>query len=151
MSSLANILASERSIRKKPFRKQFVYKDDNWTSPTTVSVSNSDYSLPGPAAILRNKYKQYCNYGSGYAVIQTTRPPNPSRPDDKPFEQVAILDLDGFIMAFSETEKLAAALESSAKAVISEWASDNGGREKVGQRVPVETCRLATALARYDH
>ena len=132
----ASVLATERKDKKKAFRKVFVYKDENFPNPTTVTLTNSSAVFSGPVAMLCAKYRNFINYASGLAVIQTTRVN--AKKDKEVFECIAVLDLDGFLACFSEGDSFSDALQQKAQELTQEWWGDNGGKDKMSLRVPVE-------------
>jgi hypothetical protein len=145
MSNLSAFIASERSSKKKFFRKSFNYKDSNWINPSVVTVTNTSYALQGSVGMLHGIYKQKLNFGSlGLAVFQTTAPARPKRPSDRKsgdkdtFDAVAIFDLEAFIHTFLQHDELATFLEGKCTEVMAEWKLDNQAKEKMGCRVPIE-------------
>jgi hypothetical protein len=144
-SSLASILSSERREKRKQFRRIFVFRDENSVNPTVVTLTNNSVGLTGPVLLLYNKYKQFNNYSSGLAIVQQTRPTAPGQQEtEKSFECVAILDLDSFLAAFSESLAFADALCGKILDVCNEWQAENSAPNTVGVRVPVErSYRLA--------
>jgi hypothetical protein len=113
VSSLANIFASERRDKRKPFRKVFSFKDENWVNVTTVTIASGPVGLTGPVSMLFSRYKNFVNYVSGLVIIQTTRPNAVGkREGEKAFECIAILSLDAFLSAFTEADVFADTLES---------------------------------------
>lgn len=124
-SCLVNILQSERRDKKKAFKKVFVYRDEHWVNPTTVTLTNAANVFTGPVALLCSKYRSFQNFVSGLAVIQTTKPNMSGRERDKEFEAIAVMDLDSFLSAFSEAEALADALVQKSEDLVQEWGADN--------------------------
>ena len=138
-STLANILASEKREKRKQFRRIFVFRDDNSANPTVVTLTNNSVGLTGPVLLLYNRYKQFNNYASGLAIIQTTRPTAAGQQEsDKAFECIAIIDLDGFLSAFAEATAFADALCNKIADVVGEWQAENCSPSTMGVRVPVE-------------
>jgi hypothetical protein len=145
MSNLSAFMASERSAKKKFFRKSFCYKDSNWINPSVVTVTNTSYALQGSVGMLHGFYKQKLNFGSlGLAVFQTTAPARPKRPSDRKsgdrdtFDAVAVFDLEAFLNTFLQPDELANFLESKCNEVMTEWKQDNQAKDKMGCRVPIE-------------
>ena len=157
-SNLDAFIASEKSCKKKFFRKTFIYRDVNWQNPTTVTVTNTNYGLLGSVGMLHSLYKQKLNFGQlGLAVFQTATPTKPRKQQsngsgggvgngggyrtsaDKPtYEAVAMFDLDSFISNFVQHDGLAKFLEARCTDIIAEWRADNQSKEKMGCRVPIE-------------
>jgi hypothetical protein len=147
-SNLGAFLASKKSPTKRFFRKSFVFRDNNWVNPTTVTLTSTPYGMAGPVTMLHNMYKQRMNFGSlGLGIIQTTQPANKNTSNngrnakynnDRDFESICMLDLEAFTSSFCDGENLAAALEKECEEVIGEWLNDNNSKEKMGSRIPVE-------------
>lgn len=88
--------------------------------------------------MLCSKYRNFINYASGLAVIQTMRPMTSTSVDAKEFHCIAILDLDGFLASFTDSDQFADALAIKARDIVNEWWADNAARDKQGVRVPIE-------------
>jgi hypothetical protein len=146
-SNLGAFLASKKSPTKRFFRKSFVFRDNNWVNPTTVTLTSTPYGMAGAVTMLHNMYKLRMNFGSlGLGIIQTTQPANRnssnhgrnSKYNDRDFESICMLDLEAFASSFCDSDNLAAALEKECEEVIAEWGSDNRAKEKMGSRIPIE-------------
>jgi hypothetical protein len=143
-SNLSSFLASRKTPRKRFFRRAFVFRDRHWVNPTTITLTNTPYGMAGPVSMLHNLYKQKMNFGSlGLGIFQTTQPANGngrgnSKYKDKDFESVCLLDLETFTTNYCDAESLANALEKECDEMIAEWSADNGTRDKMGSRIPVE-------------
>lgn len=133
----SNILATERKDKKKPFRKAFVFRDEHCPNTTTVILANTATGFTGAPAMLIAKYKAFINFVSGVAVIQTTRVSS-GKDRDSTFECVAALDLDSFLAAFSDSEQFSEALFAKTQELVQEWWGDNGGKDKMSIRIPIE-------------
>jgi len=147
-ASTSWLLATEKRSKKKAFRRTFSFKDDNFQNPTVVTLTNSDHGFSGAKALLRNKYKSLVDFGRfGFGVLETTRPITKRRKENESeFQLIAILDMESFIKAMSEFISIADELTSIINGVIVEWNNENLGKDKVGNRVPVER---VYNLARY--
>jgi hypothetical protein len=113
---------------------------------------------------MRLRYKHYMDFSSGFVVFSTEKPKSlesqdrydanwnsgqggrvrgnarADGKDDRPFEYVALFDLDNFNNVFSEAEALSKRLDAKVKEVIQEWNNDNGSRESKNRRTQVERC-----------
>jgi hypothetical protein len=141
-SNLASFLASKKSPQKRFYRKAFTFKDSNWINPTTVTVTNTPHGMAPAVAMLHSIHKLKMNFGPlGLGIFHTVHPREKrsnSKFPEKDFESIAILDLDSFVSNFGDSEAVANALERECEEVMSEWQADNGSKDKVGCRIPVE-------------
>jgi hypothetical protein len=137
-SYLSNILLSERKDKKKPFRKAVIFTDGNWANQTTITLASSANGFTGPTALLISKYRAFQNFSSGVAVIHTVRPRLSGRDKEREFESICVMDLDGFLATFAESQAFSEALEKRAIEVVREWWADNSQKDKAGVRVPIE-------------
>jgi hypothetical protein len=143
VSNLSNFLSSKRSASKRFHRKTFIFRDANWINPTTVTLTNTPHGMPGAVAMLHSLHKQKMNFGVlGMGIFHTVHPKEKraggSKYPEKDFESIAILDLEAFASNYVDSDNVAAALERECEELIAEWQQDNGGKEKVGCRIPVE-------------
>jgi hypothetical protein len=136
-------MASEKSTKKKFFRKAIIHRDNHWVNPTTVTVTNTTYGLLGSVNMLHGMYKSKVNFGTlGLGVFQTTVPQKSTsrgrNRGDKEFEGVAVLDLESFVGNFVQNDAMADFIESKCAEIQSEWKMDNQAKDKAGSRIPIE-------------
>jgi hypothetical protein len=127
-SHWSTILGTERKDKKKPFRKVFVFRDEFNQHPTIVTLTNTSQGLVGAAAMMFGKYKKQINYLSGIGMLETVRPATPgAKQGDKDFHLICMLDLDNFLLSFTDSDNFADALALKAQEIVDEWMGDNAG------------------------